>query len=143
MKKIQDLLMCPECKCGLSEILECKKCGNKYSYKHGVYDVVSPKLSSNQEILWEITDDMVEKGIESTKQKNNDSIESYNAYKNKETLEAQKLQRERMDSLIEGFSGIVCDLATGMGSMLQKMQALKIFYQRLSRKQYGQKIHMI
>ena len=123
MKKSQDLLMCPECKCGLSETLECKKCGNKFSYAHGVFDVVSPKLSSNQEILWRITDDMIENDIEATKQKDNDnaSIKDYNAHKNKETLEAQKVYSEHMDSLIEGFSGIVCDLSTGMGSMLQKM----------------------
>lgn len=123
MKKIQDLLMCPECKWDLSETLECKKCGNKYSYKHGVFDVVSPKLSGNQEWQWEITDDMLENDIETIKQKDKDnaSNKDYNAHKNKETLEAQKMQSEYMKSLIEGFSGTVCDLATGMGSMLQKM----------------------
>lgn len=123
MKKIQDLLMCPLCKCGLSENLECKKCGNKFSYDHGVFDVVSSKLSSNQEILWEITDDMIENDSEVTKQKeeHNAGIKDYDAYKNKETVEAQKKHGEYMESLIEGFSGIVCDLSTGMGSMLQKM----------------------
>lgn len=123
MKKIQDLLMCPICKCDLSEKLECKKCGNKYFYENGVFDVVSPKLSSNQEILWKITDDMIENHIEAAKQKDNDNacIKDYNAHKNKETLEAQRIQREYMERLIEGFSGVVCDLSTGMGSMLQKM----------------------
>lgn len=123
MKKIQDLLMCPICKFDLSEKLECKKCGNKFSYENGVFDVVSPKLSSNQEILWKITDDMIENHIEVTKQKDKDNacIKDYNAHKNKETLEAQKMQRECMNRLIEGFSGIVCDLSTGMGSMLQRM----------------------
>ncbi|UVE42076.1 class I SAM-dependent methyltransferase [Clostridium sp. CM027] len=107
----------------MSEKLECKKCGNKFSYEHGVFDVVSPKLSSNQEILWEITDDMIENDIEATKQKDNDNacIKDYNVHKNKETLEAEKMLSEHMDSLIEGFSGIVCDLSTGMGCMLQKM----------------------
>ena len=66
---------------------------------------------------------MIENDVEAAKKKDNDnaSIKDYNAHKNKETLEAQKMQREHMDSLIEGFSGIVCDLATGMGSMLQKI----------------------
>lgn len=115
--------MCPMCKCDLSEKLECKKCGDKYFYENGVFDVVSPKLSSNQNVLWKITDDMIEKHIETAKQKDNDNacIKDYNAHKNKETLEAQKIQREYMERLIEGFSGVVCDLSTGMGSMLQKM----------------------
>ena len=121
MNEIQDLLMCPECKCGLSETLECRKCGNKFSYKFGVYDVVSPKLSSNQEILWEITDDMIEEDIAALKERENDNIEDYNSYKNEETIKAQKLQNEFMERLIEDFSGVVCDLAAGMGSMLKKM----------------------
>lgn len=123
MRKIQDLLMCPMCKGDLSEKLECKKCGSKYSYEHGVFDIISPELSGNQERQWQITDDMIENDIEAAKQKDNDaaSIKDYNAHKNKETREAEKMQREYMSSLIEGFSGIVCDLSTGMGSMLQKM----------------------
>lgn len=50
------------------------------------------KLLSNQEILWQITDDMIDKDMEATKQKDNDNafIKDYNAHKNKETLEAQK-----------------------------------------------------
>lgn len=123
MKNIQDLLMCPQCKCGLTEALECKKCGSKYSYKHGVFNVVSPKLSGKQEWQWEITDDMLDNEIDAIKQKENDdaSIKDYIAHKNKETLEAEKMWREHMNSLIENFSGVVCDLATGMGSMLQRM----------------------
>lgn len=86
MKEIQDLLMCPVYKCDLSENLEYNKCGNKFSYEHGVFDVVFPKLSSNQEILWRITDDMIENDIEVTKQEDNDNacIKDYNANKNKE-----------------------------------------------------------
>ena len=123
MQNNQDLLMCPVCKCDLSEKLECKKCGNKFSYEHGVFDVVSQKLSSNQEIFWHITNDMIENDIEATEQKDYDNayINDYTAHKNKETLEAQKIHCEQMDTLIEGFSGIVCDLSTGRGNMLQKM----------------------
>jgi len=123
MKKTQDLLICPKCKSDLSDELECKKCGSKFSYAHGVFDVVSPELSGNQEILWKITDEMLESDIEAVKQKDNDDacIKDYNAHKNEETLEAQKMHKEYMDNLIEGFAGTVCDLSTGMGSMLQKM----------------------
>jgi SAM-dependent methyltransferase len=80
-------------------------------------------LSGNQEWQWEITDDMLENDIEALKKKQNDdtSIKDYIAHKNKETLEAEKMWREHMNSLIENFSGIVCDLSTGMGSNLQKM----------------------
>lgn len=123
MRKIQDLLMCPVCKCGMSEKLECKKCGKVFSYKHGVYDVVSNDLSSDHQWQWDITEEMLDNHMEASKQKASDdeTIKDYNAHKNKETLEAQKMQREYMESLIEDFSGVVCDLSTGMGSNLQKM----------------------
>lgn len=121
MNKIQELFMCPECKCGLSESLECNKCGNKFSYKHGVYDGILQKMSSSQEILWDITEEMIEEDIKSSKEKQNDIIKDYNSYKNEETIEAQKLMDVRMQELVEDLSGTVCDLATGMGSMLQRL----------------------
>lgn len=123
MKKVEDLLMCPLCKCSLSGRLQCEKCGSKFSYKHGVFDVISPILSDNQEILWNLTDDIIENDTEATERMEEDqrSIKDYNAHKNKETLEAQRIQNEYMIKLIEGFSGVVCDLATGMGRMLEKI----------------------
>ena len=54
------------------------------------------------------------------KNKQNEQIKEYNTYKNTETIEAQKIQGEYMKKLIEDFSGVVCDLSTGMGNMLQK-----------------------
>lgn len=123
MKKIKDILMCPECKSGLSDTLKCKKCGSKFYFEQGVFDVVSPKALRNQEWQWEITEEMLQNEVETARKKAEDDadIKAYNAYKNKETLEAQKIHREYMEGLIEGFSGMVCDLSTGMGSNLQKM----------------------
>lgn len=119
MNKTQELFMCPECKCGLSKSLECNKCGNEFTYKNGVYDIISSKLSNNHEILWKITDEMIEEDVKSLKERENENIEDYNSYKNEETIEAQKLLHNHMEELVENLSGVVCDLATGMGSMLQ------------------------
>ena len=123
MKIIQEILMCPLCQSDLRDNLTCKGCKEKFNFKPGVYDVVSEKLSSNQEILWEITDEMIEQedGDNEQKEDHDAFIKEYNSYKNSETLEAQELERVYMEALVEDFSGIVCDLSTGMGSMLQKM----------------------
>ena len=121
MENIQELLMCPVCKEELMKNLECSKCKSKFSYEHGVFNIVAPSLSDNQEILWNITEDMLKKDIEDIRKKDDFAIKDYNAHKNKETIEAQKIHGECMNSLIEEFSGTVCDLSTGMGSMLQRL----------------------
>lgn len=72
MKIIQEILMCPLCQSDLRDNLTCKGCEKKYNFKHGVYDVVSEKLSSNQE--------------------HDISNKEYNSYKNSETIEAQKIE---------------------------------------------------
>lgn len=121
MNEILELLMCPKCKCGLDESLDCSKCGSKFDFKNGVYDIILSELSDSQEILWEITDEMIEEDIKSLKESDEEVIKDYNSYKNKETIEASRLYNKRMDELVEGLSGVVCDLATGMGNMLQRL----------------------
>lgn len=124
---IKSILMCPECKCSLNEHLECSNCNNTFTYKNGVFDVVSQKLSHDQEILWKFADEM----IESDNALNNENLSNsedetdwekdYLSRKNKETIEAEQKLHEHSVKLIETFSGTVCDLATGMGRMLQRL----------------------
>ena len=123
---IKEILMCPECKRSLSDGLECCKCHNIYSYKYGVYDVVSQKLSSNQEILWRVTDEEIEKEeIPNADVDNNtpqpDWVKDYYSRISDETKQAQKKQADHMNELVNSLSGIVCDLATGMGGNLQRL----------------------
>ena len=123
MENVSKILICPDCRSELSDNLKCNQCGSQYSYKYGVYNIVSPKLSSNQKILWKITDEMLENEAETKTQKsnNNNWTSDYYNRKNQETKDAEKLHHEYMSNLVTGLSGDVCDLATGMGGMLQKL----------------------
>lgn len=121
---VKSILMCPECMCSLADNLECSNCKNIFVYKNGVYDVVSQKLSNSQEILWQITDEMIENENPTDLSNSNDELDwvkDYFCRKNKETLEAEQKLYDYSIKLIEDFSGTVCDLATGMGGMLQRL----------------------
>ena len=136
---IRNLFMCPECKCGLIEstkkcpmckcgaveILKCDICGNEYDIRYGVYDVVSQKLSSNQEILWRITDEEIERKEIPDDKSNNaeqpDWVKDYYSKISVETKQAQQKQADFMNQLVNTLSGTVCDLATGMGGNLQRL----------------------
>lgn len=117
---IQKLFICPVCKTALS-VLKCPKCDGEYRFGHGVYDLISATLSANQEIFWQITDEMLDddKALDFTaREKMKKEIDSY---KNSETLVAQKKLDELIAGELRALSGAVCDLATGMGDMLQKL----------------------
>jgi SAM-dependent methyltransferase len=122
---IKSILMCPECKCGLTEDLKCKNCQLEYSFKYGVYDVVSRNLSSTQEILWKITDEEIEKEEtpedRSTNASQSDSFKEYYARLSEETKQGIRKMDEFMTQLVNSLSGTVCDLATGRGRNLQKL----------------------
>ena len=88
--------------------------------KYGVYAVVSEKLSSNQTVLWKITDEMIESEEESYMEKPA-WIDDYYARLSNETKQGREKQDEFMNQLINSFSGVVCDLATGRGGSLQRL----------------------
>jgi len=123
--KIKDLLVCPVCHCCLSENFECYNCHQIYSHKYGVYDVVSQKLSGDQQILWRITDEDIEKEEIQSNGSNNESqpdwVKDYFSRISDETKQAQQKQADYMNQLINSLSGTVCDLATGMGGNLQRL----------------------
>lgn len=123
--KITDLLICPACHCHLSENLECYSCHHIYSHKYGVYDVVSQKLSGDQQILWRITDEDIEKkeiqSNLSSDESQSDWEKDYFSRLSDATKQAQQKQAVFIEKLINSLSGVVCDLATGMGRNLQRL----------------------
>ena len=122
MEKITNILMCPECHCSLTESLECNNCHHIYTYSYGVYDIVSPKISSDQESLGEITDEMIKDMLSEKYQTNwSETIQDYYGKMNQETLDAMRKQDDYLEHVISNISGVVCDLATDGGGMLQKL----------------------
>ena len=119
MFNIKNILMCPECKLQLSDNLKCDNCNYIYEFKHGVYNVISTNLSDISEFLWSELD---ETGMPILDWNPWDVSNSrYYKLLNKETLEAIKKQNEYMDMMIRNLLGVVCDLATGGGSNLERM----------------------
>lgn len=118
---LKSIIVCPKCRCSLDDNLCCKECNTQYSKYYGVYDIVNPELSSNQEILWNITDEDLENITNANERHSteDDWTKDYFSRKNKETIIAeQKLANKTME-LPKGLRGDVFDLATGMGGMLQ------------------------
>ncbi len=118
---VKSIIVCPKCRCSLDDKLCCKECNTQYSKYYGVYDIVNPELSSNQEILWNITDeDLANKTNTSEQQSTEDDwTNDYLSRKNKETIIAEQKLASKTMELLKGLRGDVCDLATGMGGMLQ------------------------
>lgn len=117
-----EIFMCPECKSRLSESLVCDVCHHEYGFKYGVYDLVSQKLSSNQVILWRVTDEDIER--EEAPAQNVETpgwVKDYSSRISNETKQAQQKQSNYLKELYNSLSGTVCDLATGMGGNLRSL----------------------
>lgn len=120
MVNVKDILICPICRCALTDSLKCPKCGAQYEHKHGVYNIVSQKISSSQKILWNIPEEALE-GDEQFIITGHEWTVDYELRKNDETKAAEEQLHLCMDKEILNFSGTVCDLATGMGGMLSRL----------------------
>lgn len=123
MVSIRDIIMCPKCKCDLDDALICQKCGKQYSYRHGVYNLVSLELSGEQEYLCrdEIPNEISLIFSEETEAGHENSNQHYYSLFNEETNLAFKKLDDYMMSVLTSLSGTVCDLATGGGTMLQML----------------------
>lgn len=118
---VRGIIVCPKCRCSLDDKLCCKVCNTQYSEYYGVYDIINPELSSDQEILWNVTDeDLADKTNTNERQSTEDDwAKDYFSRKNNETIIAEQKLASKTMELLKGLRGDVCDLATGMGSMLQ------------------------
>lgn len=123
MFDIKSILMCPKCQCGLTTDLKCENCGNQYSQKHGVYNIISMDLSDKQDYLYKekIPDDINLIFPDEEKNRYEKYIQDYYSRMNQETKEADIKQDKVLTKLLKTISGTVCDLATGGGNMLQKI----------------------
>lgn len=123
MNQIKDIIVCPKCKCHLTDTLECPSCHQKYDYKHHVFNIISPELSGDTTSYWKITDEMLENPDAFLKKlaEETDFRKEYESKKSKETLKAEEKLHQYTNSVISTLSGTVCDLATGMGKMLQRL----------------------
>ena len=130
MADIKSLLACPACQIPLPQDLRCPACGTQYGQKYGVFDIVSPKLSGNQEILWRITDEAIEAADEPQSAENqaNQAVQDeltrdYAAKLNQESQEAERVAATNFYRRLYQLplKGLVCDLATGMGGMLRTL----------------------
>ena len=136
MECISDIFICPKCGCSITPALLCNRCVTQYSQQHGVYDLISFELSSEQEYLYtgDLNEDLnsilgesylsrnfsdeseYSQGFE---EREREAADHYYSLFNKETKEAFEKQDEYMRKVIASLSGVVCDLATGGGTMLQ------------------------
>lgn len=112
MNSIYKLLCCPLCKSAVTKDLKCLSCGEKYTLIDDVYVMITPKLSG-KEWKWDQTIFSEEK-IAKMKQQ-------YKSYINEETKNAQQIWWNEMKNYIDRFSGIVVDIATGLGGMFENL----------------------
>lgn len=116
---IKDILMCPECKTALSEDLKCQECDNHYfCASNGVYNLISQKLSGALLQEQKKTSDFL---ID----RRNNSGPITTITMSKEYEQAWQHVHQKMNDfinpLLNSLSGTVCDLATGMGSHLNRL----------------------
>jgi ubiquinone/menaquinone biosynthesis C-methylase UbiE len=116
MFNIIKIFQCPLCRIKLTAKLSCPKCNVKYLYQNGVYILINEKLSARE---WKWDPDLF------TENSMRQSRAEYQSCLNKETINAQKLWWKEMAKHCSGLHGIVCDLATGLGSLLEGLVKLK------------------
>ncbi len=116
MINIRKLFQCPLCKVKLTAKLSCPKCNEKYLYQNGVYILINNKLSARE---WKWDPELfTENSMRMTQRK-------YQSYLNEETINAQKLWWKEMAEHCSGLRGLVCDLATGLGGLLEGLVKLR------------------
>ena len=121
---IPSILICPECKSPLDDDLHCTACPAQYSYKWGVYNIVSQNISANQTIYWNYSDEQIVETAPAAQPSNAETpdwVREYYSLLSPETIAAERLHNEYMNELIKSMTGTVCDLATGMGGNLSRL----------------------
>ena len=120
MFDFKSILRCPACGGTITKDLVCRKCSATYSKKHGVYNLISLALSGDQDFLWrgEIPEDEAMLFPPSEEERYRLIGEDYAKHKNEETKMLQAKQLEVLKKQLREIRGVICDFATGGGSML-------------------------
>ena len=121
MFNIHSILACPVCGAHITKELICEGCGAIYTKKHGVYNLISLSLSGDQDFLWrgEIPEDEAALFPPEEAARYQVIHEHYTACKNEETKTAQAKQEKALYEQLRTVRGVICDFATGSGSMLK------------------------
>jgi len=121
MFDFESILRCPMCGGKIAKELYCEGCGAVYAKKHGVYKLISLARSGDQDFLWkgEIPEDEASLFPPSEEERYRVIGEDYARHKNRETKEAQAKQLAELKRQLKEATGVICDFATGGGSMLQ------------------------
>lgn len=120
---IYKILQCPLCKIGVTESLQCPKCGEKYIFENDVYVMVNKNISRNE---WKWDFNLFQED------KIKAAGERYKSFLNEDTKKADETWHNEMNKRIAGFQGVVCDVATGLGGMLDKMMASPAAFQPIA-----------
>lgn len=116
MIQVYEILACPLCKKPLSEQLECLTCGEKYAFTDGLYIMINKRISAKE---WKWDPSVFTEG------KMAKVSEEYRGYIDEETKSAQKPWWDRIEDYLSHFHGTVIDVATGLGSLFEKLMRSK------------------
>ncbi|HBB66693.1 MAG TPA: hypothetical protein DCZ93_05220 [Elusimicrobia bacterium] len=112
MVNLYQILQCPACLAGLTESLKCTGCGKQFAREKDVNIMTDPRLSGKE---WKWDESLF------SEEKMKAMMERYKSYFNEETVKAQALWWAAMENEINGFSGLVGDLASGLGGMFGRL----------------------
>lgn len=117
---IMDILVCPACHTSVNAELCCSACGTSYAGKLGVFDMLNGTVSGDQVSLWGIDETVFEEEAELQRhnEKQQALIDDYHAHINQESKDAEAVLEKVTEESVKQVRGVVCDLATGNGGML-------------------------
>ena len=113
---IQEILCCPVCKSNLTKNLACTQCERKFTNKNGIYIMLDTEISRKE---WKWNPTLF------TEAKMTRMKEKYNSYINDETKNAQKIWYSKMESYLTDAHGVLVDIATGLGGLVENLMKVK------------------
>lgn len=106
---ILDIVLCPVCRGAIADGLRCKCCGRSFPVVDGVPDLVDVRTSQRR-ARWRRAD------FEAGKVEN--LLELHRRFFNPETAAAAEAMRAAVARRTDGLSGLVADVAVGLGGLL-------------------------
>lgn len=107
-----DILQCTSCDGHINQNLACKQCGKKYSSRNGVIVTVESQTTSEE---WEWDKDILSMEVRHELKKN------YELALSEEIRSAQAKWWDAAKEKIGNLSGIIVDVASGLGTMLEAL----------------------
>ncbi len=111
-EELDDLYRCPACGGKIGKELECENCTRVYVRKNGIYIFIDEKTS---DIEWEWDSRIT------SQQYRKELLQNYEKMISPRIKEAQAKWWKAVYPKIASMSGLVVDLATGLGNMLEQV----------------------